>query len=111
MPSLNSIFSTDTVDMQVNISTDNFNKCLNICAPLVTKKVKRPFAPWMDDDLRSLIHEKNKILLSVRHDRNNLERREEYKELKKLVRISLHKTMAEYYNKEFGSNRNNMAAM
>ena len=45
----NMILNTDDVNKQVDIFSANFIKCLNECAPLVTKEIKRPFAPWMND--------------------------------------------------------------
>ena len=104
---LNNIFKTDDVDKQVNIFTDSFSKCLNTSAPLTTKKVKRPFAPWIDNDLRSLIHEKNNLHSAFKRDRNNPEIRDRYKDLKKQVKHSLLKTKADYFNKELENNRGN----
>ncbi len=65
----------------------------------------------MDEDLRYLIREKNNIHLTLKQDRNNLHMRDRYKDLKKLIKSSLHKTKAEYYNKELENNRGNMAAI
>ena len=56
---LNRIFTTDNVDTQVNIFTNTFNNCLDKCAPLVTKEVKRPFAPWISEHLRALMRERD----------------------------------------------------
>ncbi len=58
---LTQIFHTDNVDTQVNIFTDTFNQCLNTCAPLVTKVVRRPFAPWINDSIEAAIGHRNEI--------------------------------------------------
>lgn len=42
---LDKILTTDNVETQGDIFTTYFMKCLNECAPLVTKKVRRPPAP------------------------------------------------------------------
>ncbi len=49
---MNNILFTDDVNKQVELFTEVFIKCLDACAPIVTKEIKRPFAPWMNDDLR-----------------------------------------------------------
>lgn len=43
--SLNSILNTDDIDIQVNTFTEILNKCIDNCAPIITKKITRPPAP------------------------------------------------------------------
>ena len=69
---LNKIFTTDNVDTQVNIFTNIFNNCLDDCAPLTTKEVKRPFAPWIDENLRALMHERDTTQKHLKNDRFNV---------------------------------------
>ncbi len=45
--SFNKILHTDNVSGQVNIFNTNFIKCLDICAPIVTKEIKRPYTSWL----------------------------------------------------------------
>ena len=52
IPTLNGISNTDNVNQQVHIFTDTFNVSLNRCAPIITREITRPFAPWIDEDLR-----------------------------------------------------------
>lgn len=59
LSSLNQIFVTDNTNIQVNIFTEIFNKYINECAPLVTREIRKPFAPWINEHLRALIHEKH----------------------------------------------------
>lgn len=70
---LNKIFTTDNVDTQVNIFTNIFNNCLDDCAPLTTKEVKRPFAPWIDENLRALMHERDTTQKHLKNDRFNVD--------------------------------------
>lgn len=41
----NKILNTDNVNRQVNIFNENFIKCLDRCALIVTKEIKRPHKP------------------------------------------------------------------
>ena len=54
------ILRTDDVNRQVEVFTSNCIKCLDACAPYVTKESKRPFAPWMTDNLRTRRYETQK---------------------------------------------------
>ena len=40
--SLERIFKTDNVDIQVQLFTEHFINCTDICAPMVTKEIRRP---------------------------------------------------------------------
>ena len=82
---LNNIFTTDNVDTQVNIFTNVFNNCLDKCAPLVTRQVRRPFAPWINEHLRALIHERDVAQINLKNDRSNVDLQLKYKKLKKAV--------------------------
>ena len=54
---LNNILETDDVNMQVEIFTETFNYCLNICAPTVTREITRPFAPWIGQEYQDKMKE------------------------------------------------------
>ncbi len=56
---LQQFFVTDKVNTQVIIFSDIFVKCLNVCASLVTKTARRPFAPWINYDIRAAMNERN----------------------------------------------------
>lgn len=107
---LNNIYITDNVDTQVNIFTSIFNNCLNKCAPLVTREVRRPFAPWMNEHLRALMHERDAAQINLKNDRSNVNLQSTYKELKKEVKKSIKKSKSEYYSNKLESNRGNSAA-
>ncbi len=108
---LNEIFANDTVDLQVHIFTETFNNCLNKCAPIVTKEIKRPSAPWMNDDLKRLIQERNNVHKFLKIDRNNEELQYRYNDLKKRVKRSILTTKKEYYNKKLEGNKGNTSAI
>lgn len=108
---LTNVFKTDDVERQITIFTDTFNKCVNDCAPMVTREVKRPFAPWIDINLKTLMQERNNVQMHLKNDRSNEQLRETYKTLKKQVKTLLTKQKAEYHNKKFEENKGNSAAM
>ncbi len=45
--SFNKILDTDNVNLQVHMFNENFIKCFDICAHVVTKEIKRP-CTWTD---------------------------------------------------------------
>ena len=97
---LNSILNTDNVSSQVIILTDTFNKCLNICAPLTTAEIARPFAPWIDETLKDSIVAKNNLQLMLKNDRSNLMLAHQFKEDKKKVECSLNKAKNNYFREK-----------
>ncbi len=108
--SLNQIFVTDDTNIQVNIFTEIFNKCINECAPLVTREVRRPFAPWIDEHLRALIRERNTTQKNLKNDRLNVVLQLKYKRLKGEVKKLLYKTKSDYYSNKLETNKSNSAA-
>ncbi len=52
------IFNTDDVNNEVRIFTDIFYRCLNDCAPMVSKVRRRPFASCFNDAIRTAIGER-----------------------------------------------------
>ncbi len=80
----NMILNTDDVNIQVDIFTSNFNRCLNECAPFVTKEVRRPFAPWMNNNIQIAIDIRDNIKKKkLQSDRHNPTLQEKYKHEKK----------------------------
>ncbi len=71
---MNKILFTDDVNKQVGLSTEVFIKCLDACAPVVTKEIKRSFAPWMNDDLRRTIKIRNNTQNNLKADRHKTSR-------------------------------------
>ena len=97
---LNNIFLTDDVDKQVYIFNEVFIHCLDMCAPTETKVVKRPPTPWMNDDLRNAIKDRNEAQSRLKDDRQNSFLQQEYKIKKNLVKTMISNTKSEYYQNE-----------
>ena len=49
----------------------------------MTKEIKRPFAPWITDDLKAMMQERNAVQQHLKHDREDRDLQEKYKTLKK----------------------------
>lgn len=97
---LNDIFLTDDVDKQVFIFNEVFIHCLDMCAPMVTKVVKRPPTPWMNDELRNAIKDRNETQSRLKDDRQNSFLQQVYKTKKNLVKTMISETKSNYYKKE-----------
>ena len=82
---LNSILRTDDIDIQVDTFTEVFNNCLDKCAPKVTKKLKRPPAPWINEYVESEIKKRNNTQRELKNNRNDVALQSRYKEEKKRV--------------------------
>ena len=65
VPSLNTILQIDDVNKQVEVFNDVFIKCLNECAPVVTKEVRRPYAPWIGEDITLAMGIRNDLQKSL----------------------------------------------
>ncbi len=58
---MNNLFHTDDVDKQMCIFNDIFTKCLEMCAPTVTKAVKGRSALRMRDEIREAMQDRNEL--------------------------------------------------
>ena len=105
--SLDNIHTTDNVNTQVEIFNSVFLKCLDFCAPLVTKELKRPFTPWFNEELRTLIQQKNNALKAWKKDSSNVNLENFYKNLKCHVRRSIHYFKSDHYNRKLENNKGN----
>ena len=100
-PLLNCILNTDDINRQVHILTSVFNSCLDECAPFITAEITRPPAPWIDDNLKQIIHEKNLLKERLKKDRSNLLLDNEFKETKKSVEQCLRSAKKQHFKSEF----------
>ncbi len=82
-PTLNTILQTDDVDAQVDILKTVFTSSLNTCAPITTRKISRPLAPWVDGDIREAMAARNQAQTILKRDRLNPTQQNHYKILKK----------------------------
>ena len=51
------------------------NVCLDKCAPLVTRQILRPPAPWISEEIKSKIRERNQLQKNLKVDRKNTAQR------------------------------------
>ena len=100
-PILNEILNTDNVDIQVPIITKVMNESIDRCAPLITRQIKRPPAPWIDENIRIAMKERDELNKRLKLDRDNLALQTVHKEKKNAVKSSLHKAKAKYFLDEF----------
>ena len=107
---LNTILTTDDVDKQVGILTEIFNSCLNKCAPVVTKEIFRPFAPWIDQDLKRIINEKNKLQLELKQNRSNIALDTQFKRSKKNTEKLISNAKRDHFRNRFHESKGNSGA-
>ena len=86
MDVLNCILYTDDVNEQISIFTSIFIKCLNSIAPFVTKEVKRPYAPWIDNKIKAEIKTRNSLHKVFKLNRRDPIAESNYRNQKKKVK-------------------------
>ena len=86
---LNSILYTDCVNDQVLTFNSTFIRCLDTCAPCVTKVIKRPPAPWIDSQLKEAMRVRDNLHITFKSDKQNLNSESKYSREKKLVKEML----------------------
>ena len=94
---LNHILLTDNVDNHVNIFTSVFTKCMDSCAPIVTKEIRRPNAPWITDDIKEDMKTRDELQKILKNDRNNIELQQQHKIWKNQIKSSLESAVKSYY--------------
>ncbi len=101
--SFNKIFNTDDVNMPVNIFNENFIKCLDQCAPVVTKEIKRPFHFGLMKNIE--IIKKDVTYNKLKRDRTNVLLMEQYRHEKKQVKVFIQLGKKEYYLNKLTNNK------
>ncbi len=104
--SFNKILETDNVNLQVDIFNEFFIKCLDLCAPVVTKEIRRPYTSWLTDELRDAISKKNAIHNDLKRDGANLLLLEQFKNVKKQVKSLIQSAKEDYYQRELNNSKN-----
>lgn len=107
---LNGILNTDNVHKQAEILTSVLNKCVDSCAPLVTREIFRPPAPWISDDIKENMKERDYLQMEIKKDRNNIILREKHKEQKKKVKSLMDTGRKQHNKEELKKNKNNFSA-
>ena len=98
---LNYILCTDNVNDQVSIFTSIFMKCLNSCAPFVTKEIKRPYAPWIDDQIKEEIKIRNNLHKVFKLNRQDPIAESKYRKQKKKVKNMISISKTNYFKEQF----------
>lgn len=98
---LNSILNTDNVSDQVLFFNHSFMKCLDLCAPFVTKEIKRTPAPWIDADTREAIKLRNDLQKEFKKNRGNEAIEERYRSEKKRVKTIIENNKNKYFKEQF----------
>ncbi len=81
-----------------------FTRCLDKCAPVVTREINRPLAPWFNDDLWDATRNK------LKGDRHNMDLQHQYSEEKKIAKACLALVKKEYYKKKLSECKNDSSA-
>ena len=98
---LNVILYTDNVSDQVSTFTNVFMRCLNTCAPLVTKEIKRPPAPWIDARIKDAMRTRDNFHNEFKLNRHDPTTENNYKREKKRVKSMLSDNKKNYFREEF----------
>ena len=108
--SLNGILNTDDVSNQVCILTDVMTNCIDICSPIVTREILRPPAPWISEDIKASMRERDGLQGNLKDDKYNVLLRDNYKTHKKKVKTLIDNSRKEFYREEFRRNKHDISA-
>ena len=105
---LNDILYTDKVNYQVHIFNDVSKKCLDICAPFVTKELTRPPAPWIDDQMKDVMKIRDHLHELFKSNRQDPLAENNYKTKKKIAKQMLSDKKVKYFKEEFTKSKGNI---
>lgn len=108
---LNHITLTDDTDEQVNILNTIFNSCLDQVAPMTTKYINRPPAPWINKEIKENMKYRDSLQSQLKLDRHNTQLYNKYKEEKKRVKDKLQTEKKAYYHNQFRQSKGNSSQM
>ncbi len=97
---LNTILKTDYVNRQVDALTSVLSGSVNSCAPTVTKVIRRPLAPWIDNNICEAMVARNKAQRILNQNCLNIELQCQYKNLKRLLKNLINHHKKQYYLEE-----------
>ena len=101
----NEILRTDDVNIQQDIFTTNFMSSLDSCAPIVTKTITRPPAPWLTDDIRNEMAYRNRLKERLHFEYNEITEAL-YKLSKKRVKRMIRIAKSNFHRNRFINERN-----
>ena len=107
---LQRIMTTDNVNEQVDVLTSVITRSLEKCAPLVTRKIRRPPAPWITNEIRDVMIARDLTHKQLKDDRSNHLLQERYKHLKKQTKSLICNAKKQYYHNKLSSTRGNTSA-
>lgn len=105
---LNAISYTDNVNNQVLTFTNTFMKCLDTCAPFVTKDIKRPPAPWVDAQIKDAMRIRDSLHQEFKLNRHDPTTENNYKREKKRVKSMMSDNKKKYFREEFTKCKGNI---
>jgi len=95
------ILTTDDVNRQVNILSNVLKNSIDATAPLKTKIVRRPPAPWINEDIKRAIHDRNNTHKFLKTNRTDIALHSEYKQKKRNVKTLIHSAKTMYFQNKF----------
>ena len=107
--SLLDILATDNVDRQIATLTEVIKNSINASAPIKTKTVKRPPAPWIDDNIKRAINDRNNTQKALKINRSDTTLQAEYKHKKRNVKTLIHSAKTNYFKSKINECRNDSA--
>ena len=108
---LDTILRTDDVNYQVDVFTDVFVNVLDSRAPIITKQVKRPPAPWITEEIKGAMKNRDNIHKELKKNRQNQILQDQYKNEKKRVKRILQNAKSSYFRDQFQNCRGNSSKM
>ena len=100
-PILNRMLETDDPTIQIDIFNEVMCRSIDTCAPIVTKQIYRPPAPWINDNIKKAIIERDNVQSKLKLDRDNITLRNIHKHKKKSVSSDMYKAKVQYFQDEF----------
>ena len=107
---LDNILKTDNVNKQADTLTKVFTDNLTACAPMVSKEIRRPPAPWLDDSVRQAMRMRNDAQNILKRDPLNETLRNQYKSLKKQVKSLTNNKKKQHYRSRLQNSKGNITA-
>ncbi len=94
---LSNIYRIEDIDNQVNILTTVLTRSLDECAPVVTTKINKPFAPWINTEICSAMTNRNALHECLKHNRTNTELQEQCRQKCNRVKSLIHNAERDFY--------------
>ena len=100
----------NSIEENVDAFNDLFLACLDNHAPIKTVKIRKKPSPFVNDDIKKLISEKNKLHRKARMSKNTDDWKA-FVRLRQELKHNLRLAEVKYFNDEIQSNSNNTGAI